>query len=517
MPRRKTNQEFLSEVREKHPSIRVLGKYAGSKEHILVECGQCGYRWSPQAGSLQQGKGCPRCAGKLKRTTKQFVSELEEKKPSIEVLGNYVDTSTKIEVRCKNCGHVWSAPPVMLLSKSGCPKCAGNQKKTTQEFCSDLEAINPNIEVIGEYVTSKTKLEVSCKRCGWKWKATPNVLLRGSGCPNCYRGSTSYLEQCIYVSLCHILGADQVQNRDRSAIGAELDIYVPSKCLAIEPGAWHWHKPALKGDWGKRVLCQQNGIRLITIYDSCRDKQEPQDDVLYYREDLGRPQADEQLRKLIEKIASIAGLRGIFSDEDWSDIKREAHLRASKRTTREFVEALKDVNPEIEVKGEYGNSSTKLQVECLSCGHLWEASPTQLLGGHGCPKCGVRARAAKQRKTHEAFLRQIKDKGYPISIVGTYSGDSRPVKTECVRCGYIWEPTPNNLLHGEGCPICGRKSSDAKRQKPVLCVETGVVYEGVTKAAKAAGVGQSAISNALRTGGKSGGYHWVFCSKSDAR
>lgn len=510
MPRRKTHQEFLSEMESRHPTIQVLGEYSTSKDPISVECKVCGYRWSPQAGSLQQGKGCPRCAGKLKRTTEQFVFELSSIQPAVEVLGEYVSTGKKIEVRCRTCNHEWEAPPVSLLKGSGCPKCAGNIKKTTDEFREDLQKINPDIEVLGDYVNSKTQIEIRCKRCNQVWRATPNSLLRGSGCLNCYHGSTSFLEQCIYVALRHVLGKDKVLNRDKRAIGAELDIYIPSKRLAVEPGAWHWHQHNLENDWRKRKLCQKYGIRLITVYDSCSEATERSEDVYYFKEDLGRLSAESALRQLVEDIALLAGAQKRFTAKEWEEIKSTARLRVSKKTTSDFIEELSQVNPDIEVKGEYASSSSKIRVECMKCHHLWEATPSDLLGGHGCPKCSIARRAAKQRKTHEAFSREIIERGYPVSLLSTYNGDSRPIKARCTICGHIWNPTPNNLLHGEGCPICGRAKADKKRQKAVVCVETGIRYEGVTKAAEAVGVSQSAISNALRSGGESGGYHWAF-------
>lgn len=49
------------------------------------------------------------------------------------------------------------------------------------------------------------------------------------------------------------------------------------------------------------------------------------------------------------------------------------------------------------------------------------------------------------------------------------------------------------------------------KPKSVRCVETGVVYQDMTAAAKALGMhGPSHISTACKTGRKSGGYHWEY-------
>jgi hypothetical protein len=70
------------------------------------------------------------------------------------------------------------------------------------------------------------------------------------------------------IALRDALGRDKVHSRDRSAIGLELDVFLPDFGLAVEVGSWSWHKDKVTRDEQKRILCQEQGIRLITIYDS---------------------------------------------------------------------------------------------------------------------------------------------------------------------------------------------------------------------------------------------------------
>lgn len=51
------------------------------------------------------------------------------------------------------------------------------------------------------------------------------------------------------------------------------------------------------------------------------------------------------------------------------------------------------------------------------------------------------------------------------------------------------------------------------KAKPILCVETGVVYEGIKPAARATGIDHSLISRCCRNvphNKTAGGYHWQF-------
>ena len=59
-----------------------------------------------------------------RKTHAQFVAELVEANPDVEVLGAYVNGKTPVDVRCRTCGHEWSAWPNGLLSGRGGSECA---------------------------------------------------------------------------------------------------------------------------------------------------------------------------------------------------------------------------------------------------------------------------------------------------------------------------------------------------------------------------------------------------------
>ncbi len=59
------------------------------------------------------------------------------------------------------------------------------KRKTHEEFVEQLYNINPNIEVIGTYTTAKNYIDVKCKVCGGEWSSKANNLLNSKGCPYC--------------------------------------------------------------------------------------------------------------------------------------------------------------------------------------------------------------------------------------------------------------------------------------------------------------------------------------------
>lgn len=85
-----------------------------------------------------------------------------------------------------------------------------------------------------------------------------------------------------------------------------------------------------------------------------------------------------------------------------------------------------------------------------------------------------------------------------------------------------WCSQKENLLHAIKTGL--RKSTIQSRYKQsvskmgklnpnhrkVICVETGIVFDTVKKASKSLGFGKTAVSNALKSGGTSGGFHFKY-------
>lgn len=95
-----------------------------------------------------------------RKTHKEFITELEEKNPTIIARGRYVNGSTKIKFECIKCGYVWETTPGSLVHGHGCPKCANNIRKTTDSFIEEMKEFNPYIEVMGEYKNANTPIDV---------------------------------------------------------------------------------------------------------------------------------------------------------------------------------------------------------------------------------------------------------------------------------------------------------------------------------------------------------------------
>ena len=77
MPRKKTNEEFVKELEKVNPNIELLEEYKYALEPILCRCKKDGYVWKSRPADLLKGKGCPKCAGNIKKTHDEFVEEMK--------------------------------------------------------------------------------------------------------------------------------------------------------------------------------------------------------------------------------------------------------------------------------------------------------------------------------------------------------------------------------------------------------------------------------------------------------
>ena len=60
-----------------------------------------------------------------------------------------------------------------------------SRRKTHEEFIEELKDKNPTIEVLGHYINAITKIECKCKKCNKILNITQNNLLSGKGCYDC--------------------------------------------------------------------------------------------------------------------------------------------------------------------------------------------------------------------------------------------------------------------------------------------------------------------------------------------
>lgn len=237
MGKRRTHNEYVEEVAMKHPAIEVGGQFTNMRTKILHICKIDGHEWYPYPSSILHGYGCPECAKRAKtKTHSQYVSEASEVNPDVEVVGEYINSVTPILHRCNIDANEWMVAPGDILRGHGCPKCKNVYRKSTQEYQMELCAIHPYIRVIGEYVNKYTPIMHYCTVCGYEWNVRPNsTLANHSGCPNCTNNSRGENMIRNYLLAHSVEFVGQYKMSDcRDARPLPFDFYIPSLNTCIE-------------------------------------------------------------------------------------------------------------------------------------------------------------------------------------------------------------------------------------------------------------------------------------------
>jgi len=126
-----TTEEFIKKAREVHGDKYDYSKveYTKGKYKVCIICPEHGEFWQG-AGSHLRGAGCPKCSGRHKRTTEEFIKEAREvhgdKYDYSKV--NFVNVRTKVCIICPEHGEFWQGAREHL-SGSGCPICSNGYTK----------------------------------------------------------------------------------------------------------------------------------------------------------------------------------------------------------------------------------------------------------------------------------------------------------------------------------------------------------------------------------------------------
>lgn len=132
----------------------------------------------------------------------------------------------------------------------------------------------------------------------------------------------------------------------------------------------------------------------------------------------------------------------------------------AKKTHEKFVKEVAEKFPWIKVIGFYVNNRTKIEIEDTRCGHIWKATPNNILHGYGCPKCRYDRVASKLRTPFEEFLIKLKETwGDLIEYIGGYDGSKKCCWFKCNVCGHVWKATPYCVLNRSGCPKCADRNN----------------------------------------------------------
>jgi len=107
-----------------------------------------------------------------------------------EVIGDYKNHMTKIQLKHKTCNFEYSVTPNKFLDLGRrCPKCFGNIKKTLSEVANEISNLTKNEYSLlsTDYKDTNFPIEIKHNICGnsFKMRRTDFVKPNGNRCPYC--------------------------------------------------------------------------------------------------------------------------------------------------------------------------------------------------------------------------------------------------------------------------------------------------------------------------------------------
>jgi hypothetical protein len=250
-------------------------EYKNANSNYLWGCSK-GHKWSAKYNNIQRGYGCPDCAG-LRLKNIQDAQDLAERKGLRFLSNEFENTKTKYLWGCSH-GHEWISKYNDIDQGYGCPDCAGLKPKTMQDV-HDLAEMRGFKFLSTEYKNANSNYLWSCNK-GHKWISSYSNIHSGSGCPFCSdktRGEklTRYCFEKMFNCDFKKIRPDWMRNH-KTGRKLELDGYNEQMGIAFEhqgiqhekdcPKSYQFYNPEqLVRDEIKRQKSKERGIILIEV------------------------------------------------------------------------------------------------------------------------------------------------------------------------------------------------------------------------------------------------------------
>lgn len=398
MAKRKTHEEFIREVHNLiGDEYDILGNYVNNSTKILIRHNECSHQYETRPNSLLQGGRCPKC-NVQKQTINKFKDEIYHLvNDEYSIIGGYINNTSKVLLRHNECGHEYIISRHKFISGRRCPNCFGNKKKTTSEFKKQVyNLVKDDYEVLGEYKGAKTKLLMRHNCCGFEYMVTPTNFLSNKRCPKCFVGIKKTTKQ-------FKMDVYKATNNEYTVLGEYID----------------------------------TDTEILMKHNCC------------------------ETEYLIKPKQFVAGVRCPNC------------CKTKLKTTNEFKNQVYNlVNDEYNVLGNYINSKTKIKIIHNTCNNQYEVRPSNFLRGDRCPHC-----YGNIKKTNSQFKKEVFDLvGDEYDFIESYINADVKLLVKHNKCNNFYKVCPDKFLNeGTRCPNCSNSKGFSQGEKELLDYITSIL------------------------------------------
>lgn len=260
------------------------------------------------------------------------------------------------------------------------------RKKTHDEFLNELSNINPQIEILTKYTGAKNKLLCNCKIDNHQWYATPtNLIHLKRGCPECakrniskaltmtddefqeklsnfnYKNNTYWVTNDIY----------KKSNIDMGFICQKDGYMVTATWGSLSQGNYKCHAcERLKSELKLKEHIKLNDLPIIILSK--------------YK---GADKSIECKCEICNKKYSTTPNVILSNNSIHKECSYKIKVRKLTIPLDIFLKNLSNNNNNVEYISGYRGVSYNVMAKCKKCDYIWNTRAKGLLEGKGCPNC----------------------------------------------------------------------------------------------------------------------------------
>ncbi len=356
------------------------------KRHFSIICNFCSTK---KNSTLKDFKKCKVCSDNLRsKNLHNFIDDakkIHSDKYNYDLV-EYVNSYSKVEIKCNECNNVFFQQPSQHILGRGCSICSKNKKLDTAEFIFRSKQIHGNkynYDLV-KYINSQSKVQIKCNQCKNMFYQSAGDHMRGSGCYVCSCNSrkTSIEDFICKAKKIH----DDKYNYD-------LVEYVNKRTKV-------------------KIICNDcNNVFLQTPGSHLQGRGCPNCQIIKSKDSLESfiikaksVHKDRYDYNSVRYINSVNKVK-IFCIEcnDFFEQRPGDHLQGigCRKCAIKYVSEQHRSNTEefiLKAKQKHGNKYnydlveyinvlTKVKISCNKCKNLFEQNPSNHLNGQGCPKC----------------------------------------------------------------------------------------------------------------------------------
>ncbi len=533
---------------EKNTDVNPRTVYPSSKKKTWWKCNKCGNGYYAAICSRANGTGCPICAGKIvvhgqndlqtwceSNNMRFILEEWDYNKNRISPRDVTPFTSRKAWFICKEGHSFYAAISNRTSNGTGCPICEKGRKTSFPEqavyyyikksFPSSINSFRatwlgqleldiyiPELKIAVEYdgatwhVDKKKDIKKNtlCLENGIRL-----IRIRESGlgilehCTNiCLDGFSNNSLNAAIIRILHELGCDSYDidvDRDTPSIVQQFDNKKKERSIMARfpelLAEWDYDKNAgvdpllvnygsMRKFWWKCSICNYSW----QMSPNSRTNQ-----------GQGCPNCAGTKRAL-GKMDSIIRSSGSFEE-------------SSHFTLDEWDYETNSILPSQVTR----YSKKKVWWKCKTCGGRWQATIQNRTKekGTGCPYCSGRKvlKGFNDIRTirPELLLEWDNERNTDLLPDMFTVGSSKKVWWKCSICGHEWKATISSRTQGRKCPICQRKSVATKQQVRVMNLDTGDIFDSMSKAAESCNGSSGSICSCCKGKQKTAyGFRWGY-------